>query len=188
MYIRTPRSVTIREFQFLIGWLQTNTEQYYLYRQKQFQFLIGWLQTGIINWGILCVFIGVSIPYRLATNLSFSYRSKEYFEFQFLIGWLQTQLNSAVSSLVTFVSIPYRLATNRFKGLSSGDKEATVSIPYRLATNTSCGEGNFFECSWFQFLIGWLQTDSQTRYTRKQACSFQFLIGWLQTYIGQEMS
>ena len=57
------------EFQFLIGWLQTLPANLYTRPQYTFQFLIGWLQTRG-KFKIIHDLQFVSIPYRLATNLS----------------------------------------------------------------------------------------------------------------------
>ena len=122
------------QFQFLIGWLQTQITLL-LQQEKQgfnssqvgykhtstcisiininmFQFLIGWLQT---------------YPNEITTNATMV--------FQFLIGWLQTTGGTAFRIFSVGVSIPHRLATN------------CRAYKYALSRKEQ-----------FQFLIGWLQT------------------------------
>ena len=65
--MKATATVYRKEFQFLIGWLQTQNIPRFSFIDKRFQFLIGWLQT--LN--------GLSPTYAAC-------------EFQFLIGWLQT--------------------------------------------------------------------------------------------------
>ena len=145
-----------------------------------FQFLIGWLQTqSIVQYTIksFCV----SIPYRLATNLyliiiNFLHIWKFQFligwlqtcrkyrcvtsswKFQFLIGWLQTKkflqflqfLNFQFQFLIGWLQthslqIKKSYSVKSFNSLQVGYKRTTnmikrfalllVSIPYRLATN-----------------------------------------------------
>ena len=77
-----------------------------------FQSLIGWLQTAGFPLAYISKYL-VSIPYRLATNVSFG-----------------DEWNIEVE-----VSIPYRLATNYALKDKLIPERKSVSIPYRLATN-----------------------------------------------------
>ena len=99
-----------------------------------FQFLIGWLQTTTPA-APFTTSVGVSIPYRLATNVSLFHLPFIHFCFVSIPYRLATNKYSAIHfQICGCVSIPYRLATN-FLDVLQLLSEFLVSIPYRLATN-----------------------------------------------------
>ena len=121
----------------------------------------------------------VSIPYRLATNRVINTTiSLIKNGFQSLIGQLQTETFFPVLSQL-LVSIPYRLATNHRRNLLYR-QGSVVSIPYRLATNSLASLIISSKLTWFQSLIGQLQTGYGISKTEMLE-GFQSLIGQLQT-------
>ena len=183
-------------FQFLIGWLQTPVS----FIQSLFNLrCFNSLQVGykLIDEGLGETWAKVSIPYRLATNLSASLNDGCIPKFQFLIGWLQTMSNGQsgtslrrefqflIGWLQTYVagyrkeggekvSIPYRLATNTVL-LHTQQFFLCVSIPYRLATNYGERVHLYRPKREFQFLIGWLQTPEVLFQVRALVCGFNSL-------------
>ena len=103
-----------------------------------FQFLIGWLQTSTRG--------------RVDNGKAV---------FQFLIGWLQTNRKGLFLTIRMIVSIPHRLATNSHRDRAPSFF-SDVSIPHRLATNILKISQYFLGRILFQFLIGWLQTTSES--------------------------
>ena len=101
--------------------------------------------------------ISVSIPYRLATN---KIKDSEVKKAVQGFNSLQVSYKQGMAATLFFiisVSIPYRLATNTDERRKSG-RAICVSIPYRLATNhLNIRKGSL--ATWFQFLIGQLQTE-----------------------------
>ena len=171
-------------FQFLIGWLQTQN-----FSSSTSQFLsFNSLQVGYKPFSCLkneessLCFNSLQVgykPYTLYWNLKqfncfnslqVGYKPSKrpqpnglYLVFQFLIGWLQTGCSTVIGS-----SFPYKACFNSlqvgykrvFRLLFRHSRE--VSIPYRLATNVPIGFTISYWIHEFQFLIGWLQTISDT--------------------------
>ena len=189
------------QFQFLIGWLQTGKgrgrlvsvpcfnslqvgyKQHTCAPQNRFQSSFNSLQVGyklfFCVWFFLTCYF-VSIPYRLATNLtSISSPVENHSCFNSLqvgykrrdiltrndneIGFNSLQVGYKLipplilKAVVTVVSIPYRLATNWWKrkeGLDVVDSFNSLQVGYKLKQSPCL----LLILFWFQFLIGWLQT------------------------------
>ena len=128
---------TIKEFQSLIGWLQTIVRNGKFEKVPPFQSLIGWLQTDDVG--------------RV---------EKGEEKFQSLIGWLQTECICQYNPLLTGVSIPYRLATNDIaKAALFHDAGFQSLIGWLQTSSPHSFYGTILS---FQSLIGWLQTKSST--------------------------
>ena len=125
-------------------------------------------------------FITVSIPYRLATN-----EMKEMLEQreQTSFNSLQVSYKHEISVWVAYNRYGFQFLIGQLQTpdrLAGRGRRIRVSIPYRLATNEGASPFKSIFCTVFQFLIGQLQT-SEGQELLNFPVWFQFLIGQLQT-------